>query len=56
MMFLVSSSIHPCLSCTLLLLLFLTLATQVCTYWKAGNCSKAHCIFRHLEDKKNRKR
>lgn len=21
----------------------------VCTYWKAGNCNKPHCIFRHLE-------
>ena len=37
-------------------LLLLTRSTQVCTYWKAGNCSKPHCIFRHLEDKKNRKR
>jgi len=28
----------------------------VCTYWKAGNCAKPHCIFRHLEDKKGKKR
>lgn len=21
----------------------------VCTYWKAGSCTKPHCIFRHLE-------
>jgi len=21
----------------------------VCTYWRAGNCNKDHCIFRHLE-------
>jgi len=28
----------------------------VCTYWLAGECNKAHCIFRHLEDKRGRKR
>jgi len=28
----------------------------VCTYWLAGECTKPHCIFRHLEDKRGRKR
>jgi len=28
----------------------------VCTYWLAGNCSKPHCIFRHLEGKKGKQR
>ena len=27
---------------------------KVCTYWLAGECNKAHCIFRHLEDKRGR--
>ena len=27
---------------------------QVCTYWLAGECTKPHCIFRHLEDKRGR--
>jgi len=28
----------------------------VCNYWKAGACTKPHCIFRHLEDKRGKKR
>ena len=27
---------------------------KVCTYWLAGECTKPHCIFRHLEDKRGR--
>ena len=27
---------------------------KVCTYWLAGDCTKPHCIFRHLEDKRGR--
>ena len=28
---------------------------NVCTHWRAGNCRKQHCSFRHMElpDKKN---
>ena len=26
----------------------------VCTFWQQGNCSKLHCMFRHMELKKNR--